>query len=134
MVARATEVSGVVGPRVYKVTGVVGEPSDTLAWFPGCWLVHVDWTDSNDRESGCSEFLGCASLGAAHGGRGTIRTVTGVVRSHSGGTTGVNRGRVPEVSKRVFSCKRGKQGEGVDVVDFPDKGLKMPSSKLYTIH
>jgi hypothetical protein len=76
MVARATGVSGVVGPRVYKVTGVVGEPSDTSAWFPGCRLVHVDRTDSDDRESGCSEFLGCASLGAAHGGRGTIRTVT----------------------------------------------------------
>jgi hypothetical protein len=76
MVARATGVSGVVEPRVYKVTGVVGEPSDTSAWFPGCWLVHVDRTDSGDQESGCSEFLGCASLGAAHGGRGTIRTVT----------------------------------------------------------
>jgi hypothetical protein len=34
------------------VTSVVGEPSDTLAWFLGCWLVHVDQTDSNDRESG----------------------------------------------------------------------------------
>jgi hypothetical protein len=77
MVARATGVSRVVGPRVYEVTGVVGEPSDTSAWFPGCWLVHVNRTDSDDQESGCSEFLGCASLGAAHGGRGTIRTVTG---------------------------------------------------------
>jgi hypothetical protein len=80
MVARATGVSGVVGPRVYEVTGVVGEPSDTSAWFPGCRLVHVDRTDSDDWESGCSEFLGCASLGAAHGGRRTIRTVT--VLSH----------------------------------------------------
>jgi hypothetical protein len=76
MVARATRVSRVVGPWVYEVTGVVGEPLDTPAWFPGCWLVHVDRTDSGDRESGCSEFLGCASLGAAHGGCGTIRTVT----------------------------------------------------------
>jgi hypothetical protein len=66
MVARATGVSGVVGPRVYEVTGVVGEPLDTSAWFPGCRLVHVDRTDSDDWESGCSEFLGCASLGAAH--------------------------------------------------------------------
>jgi hypothetical protein len=76
MVARATGVFGVVGPRVYEVTGVVGEPSDTSAWFLGCRLVHVDRTDSDDRELGCSEFLGCASLGAAHGGRRTIRTVT----------------------------------------------------------
>jgi hypothetical protein len=58
MVARATGVSGTVGPQVYGVTGVVGEPSDTSAWFPGCWLVHVDWTDSEDQESGRSEFLG----------------------------------------------------------------------------
>jgi hypothetical protein len=81
MVARATGVFGVVGPRVYGVTGVVGQPLDTSAWFPGCRLVHVDRTDSDDRESGCSEFLGCASLGVAHGGRGTIRTVTTPTRS-----------------------------------------------------
>jgi hypothetical protein len=85
MVARATGVSGVVGPRVYKVTGVVGEPLDTSAWFPGCRLVHVDWTDSDDWESGCSEFLGCASLGAAHGGCGTIRTVTLQTHASSAG-------------------------------------------------
>jgi hypothetical protein len=76
MVARATGVSGMVGPRVYGVTGVVGEPLDMSAWFLGCWLVHVNWTDSNNWESGWSEFLRCASLGAAHSGRGTIRTVT----------------------------------------------------------
>jgi hypothetical protein len=58
MVARATGVSGMVGPQIYGVTGVVGEPLDTLAWFPGCRLVHVDRTDSKDRESGWSEFLG----------------------------------------------------------------------------
>jgi hypothetical protein len=33
-----------------------------------------------------------------------------------------------------FFCRRGKQGEAVDVVDFPDKALKLPLSKLYTIH
>jgi hypothetical protein len=81
MVARATGVFGVVGPWVYGVTGVVGQPSDTSAWFPGCRLVYVDRTDSDDRESGCSEFLGCASLGVAHGGRGTIRTVTASYRT-----------------------------------------------------
>jgi hypothetical protein len=73
MVARATGVSRMVGPRVYRV---LGEPLDTSAWFPGCWLVHVNQTDSKNRESGWSEFLGCASLSAAHGGCGTVRTVT----------------------------------------------------------
>jgi hypothetical protein len=76
MVARATRVSGMVGLQVYRVTGVVGEPLDMSAWFPGCWLAHVDRTDSEDQESGWSEFLGCASLSAAHSGRGTVRTVT----------------------------------------------------------
>jgi hypothetical protein len=76
MVACATGVSGMVGPQVYEVTGVVGEPLHMSAWFLGCQLVHVNRTDSDDWELGCSEFLGCASLGAAHGGRRTVRTVT----------------------------------------------------------
>jgi hypothetical protein len=58
MVVCATGVTRMVGLRVYGVTGVVGEPLDTSRWFPGCQLVHVDWTDSEDRESGWSEFLG----------------------------------------------------------------------------
>jgi hypothetical protein len=76
MVACASGVSGMVGPRVYGVSGVLGEPSDTSAWFLGCRLVHVDRTDSENRESGWSEFLGCASLSVAHGSCGTVRTVT----------------------------------------------------------
>jgi hypothetical protein len=49
---------------------------------PDCWgatyrLVHTDRTDSGVRESRSVELLyGCASLSEAHGGHGTIRTVT----------------------------------------------------------
>jgi hypothetical protein len=71
MVVQSTGVSGVVRPQVYRVTGVVGEPSETLA----CFQV-VGWTDSKDWESGWRRSWRCASLSAAHGGCGTVRTVT----------------------------------------------------------
>jgi hypothetical protein len=58
----------------------------------------------------------------------------GVVGSHCGGLTGVDRGRGPEGSERVSLQERRARRRGKNVVDFPDEGLKAPSSKLYTVH
>jgi hypothetical protein len=71
MVAQSTGVIRVVSPRVYRVTSVMGEPSETSVCF---WFVSLN--DSKDWESGWRCSWRCASLSAAHGGCRNVRTVT----------------------------------------------------------
>jgi hypothetical protein len=69
----------VVSPWVYGVTGVVGEPLETLVCFR-----FVGWADSKNWESGWRCSWRCMSLSAAHGGCRTVRTVTMTTTAGSG--------------------------------------------------
>jgi hypothetical protein len=76
MVAQFTGVIGVVRLRVYGVTGVVGEPLEVLACFRVVgWSMLIWLTPKIGSQVGVSSW-GCASLSAAHGGHGTVRTMT----------------------------------------------------------